>query len=213
MRPNVPPDIRCSCKIGSTVPKAVVVSASATGTKAWTYPTASSIPTVAHAATAEITQPSEREPTRSSHQQGWLYLESGEQKDEPEPDVGDQLQCIRVPDSETHRSDGNAADDQDHDLWHRDLRDEHGDQRCQGRHRGDDEELEELVENLHPARLAERQRTHRGDAGEWHGRSGTAMIRRGMTRLHGSTMASPDARAPLHASLPVGERFTGRWRC
>ena len=94
--PNRPSSIWLSRRIGSSVPSAVVVRPIAIGTNAWTKPTAAK-----RAGNGDrdyrCHQPGlQREPSGPLAEQLELELVARQQEEEPEADVGYQLDAVRV---------------------------------------------------------------------------------------------------------------------
>jgi hypothetical protein len=98
----------------------------------------------------------DRQPSRPLSQQVRVELVAGQQEQEPEPHVGQQLDVLRLGDAEDVRSDQDAADQEDDDL--RDLRPR---QQCdqERRERGDQRDRDQVVQplqNVHDGRPAAR---------------------------------------------------------
>ena len=114
--PKGPVSMPRSRRIGSTVPSAVVVRASATGTKALTKPAAASPPTTADGEHGRCHPGDQRQPAGLGDHQSWLDLEARQQEDETEPDIGDQLDRLSLDEVEHLRADEDPADDQQYHL-------------------------------------------------------------------------------------------------
>ena len=102
--------------MGSSVPRAVVVSAMATGTNARTRPTAYSRPTT------PAGQRGRHQPRQGGAapevraQQPLVDLVAGQEEQEPEPDVREDLHVLGRPEPQTLRPDQHPAQEEQDDL-------------------------------------------------------------------------------------------------
>ena len=107
--PNRPSSIRLSRRMGRRVPSAVVVRPIATGTNAWTKPTAAKAPVTAIATTSCHQPGGQCEPSGPLTEQPELELVARQQEKEPQAHVGYQLDALRVSPPQDLRSDQDPA--------------------------------------------------------------------------------------------------------
>ena len=131
-RPNLPRSMSLSCRIGSKVPSAVVVSARPIGTKSCTKPNDASTRDGADGQQRADGPADHGHPAGSLPEQPRVQLVAGEQEQEPEADVRQQLDAAGVGQAEHVRPDQNAAEDEDHDLRNPRAGQHRDDDRCQG---------------------------------------------------------------------------------
>ena len=135
-----------SRRIGSTVPKAVVVERQGD----W-HEGVDETRSHARAPTTSDGQHCRRHPGDQGQPAGlgdhqpWLDLEAGQQEDETEPDIGDQLDGLALDPAEHLGPDEDPADDQQDDLGHALSGDQRGHDRRQCRDTGDDEQCLKVV--------------------------------------------------------------------
>ena len=135
-RPNWPESMSLSCRMGSSVPSAVVVSASPIGTKSRTKPIAPRIVDGAYGDEGAERPAADGQAAGPFAEQPRVKLVPGQQEQESQPDIGQQLDAARISQAEDVRADHDAGQDQDDDLGNARPRQCRHDEWCErGHHR------------------------------------------------------------------------------
>ena len=161
-RPKRPPSMSLSRRIGSSVPRAVVVSADRHRHERPHQPGELQQPDDG-AGQHDGDQPAhDREAAGPLPEQAQVQLVAGQQEQEAEPHVREQLDAVRLGPAEHLRADHDAADDQDDDLGDAQAGQQADDEGGERRHQHDDPQavqpLGEIVHGRHPSpRRSERR--------------------------------------------------------
>jgi hypothetical protein len=78
-----------------------------------------------------------------------VELIAGQQEQEPEPHVGQQLDVLRLRDAEDVRPDQDATDQEDHDLRDPRSRQQRDQERRDRRHQRDRHQVVQPLKNVH----------------------------------------------------------------
>ncbi len=147
--PNRPPSMSWSRRIGSSAPKAVVVSPRATGHEGVDEPGVRQEAGDRDREHGGDEPADDREMADPLPEQLEVELVAGEQEQEAEADVGDQLEARRVGQVEDLRPDDDAADDEHHDLRQPDAVEQGRDEGSHRRDDGDHEQADQPGPDVH----------------------------------------------------------------